>query len=616
MPAAAALSVHQRKQRKKAKSKARAQAASVSSPSASASARLLWLRSLPASAGVLSPDVLSDAFVSAARSRWSAAAASGPFPHVTLGGSADGGCGLLSAEFAAALLADCRERLSFTRRETDLYSLHQSQDLKAVEERAAPAVHLLVQELYSARFRQLVAQVSGLQLSALSSSVSISCAVYGAGDRLLCHDDRLQGRRIAYILYLVPQDWAERDGGQLDLFASAEGLQPSAPVHSPRTVSLVPAFNTLSFFAVRPDSHHSVREVTAAAPGRLRVAISGWFHGPDEDGQETSSGSAAEQQQQQQQQPAVVCPPLLQLPCESLMPPPRPASASASAVLSYWLAAEYLRPAVCRSACARFQQDSAIQLTGLLRPERYDQLMAELLSLQPPQQHTQWIGGLRLTVDDSSSGGERMADERRWLRCGPLNQANYGRFAFHAPGSERSADSSGESTAALQAFSLFVRSPVFASWLSRVTGLASSFTGCSGEWRRFGCGDYSLAHDGDGEQREEACDLNFCFLPLTAARSRRDWKDDWGGALHYIAAGVEEPLLCSPPAANTATVVYRAGCSSQAAGEQEGEEGEEGGSSSAAVMRFVSYVSHRAPCPRYDCDLVFRPAASDDGRQG
>lgn len=37
-------------------------------------------------------------------------------------------------------------------------------------------------------------------------------------DCLLCHDDELEGRRIAYIYYLV-DDWTEADGGALDLFS-------------------------------------------------------------------------------------------------------------------------------------------------------------------------------------------------------------------------------------------------------------------------------------------------------------------------------------------------------------------------------------------------------------
>ena len=38
----------------------------------------------------------------------------------------------------------------------------------------------------------------------------------------MCHDDDIQGtvegRRIAFIYYLVPDDWKDSDGGTLDLF--------------------------------------------------------------------------------------------------------------------------------------------------------------------------------------------------------------------------------------------------------------------------------------------------------------------------------------------------------------------------------------------------------------
>ena len=36
-------------------------------------------------------------------------------------------------------------------------------------------------------------------------------------DALLCHDDELEGRRIAFILYLVPS-WDRDLGGTLDLY--------------------------------------------------------------------------------------------------------------------------------------------------------------------------------------------------------------------------------------------------------------------------------------------------------------------------------------------------------------------------------------------------------------
>lgn len=42
--------------------------------------------------------------------------------------------------------------------------------------------------------------------------------IFVTADVLLCHDDELEGRRIAFILYLVPP-WDTADGGALDLFS-------------------------------------------------------------------------------------------------------------------------------------------------------------------------------------------------------------------------------------------------------------------------------------------------------------------------------------------------------------------------------------------------------------
>ena len=35
---------------------------------------------------------------------------------------------------------------------------------------------------------------------------------------MLCHDDELEERHIAFIYYLVPESWSKEEGGTLDLF--------------------------------------------------------------------------------------------------------------------------------------------------------------------------------------------------------------------------------------------------------------------------------------------------------------------------------------------------------------------------------------------------------------
>jgi len=44
-------------------------------------------------------------------------------------------------------------------------------------------------------------------------------------DILLCHDDELDTRRVAFALYLTPS-WSKEDGGRLDLF-DMDGLYAS-----------------------------------------------------------------------------------------------------------------------------------------------------------------------------------------------------------------------------------------------------------------------------------------------------------------------------------------------------------------------------------------------------
>ena len=48
------------------------------------------------------------------------------------------------------------------------------------------------------------------------SIMSFVCCLHV--DVLLCHDDELEGRRIAYIFYLVPPDWEADDGGMILFF--------------------------------------------------------------------------------------------------------------------------------------------------------------------------------------------------------------------------------------------------------------------------------------------------------------------------------------------------------------------------------------------------------------
>ena len=87
-------------------------------------------------------------------------------------------------------------------------------------------------------------------------------------DYLLCHDDKVQGRKIAFIINLS-KDWTEKDGGQLELFNSKN--------NEPTTVaaSITPKFNQFNIFEVTDKSFHQINEIVS---NKNRISLAGWFY--------------------------------------------------------------------------------------------------------------------------------------------------------------------------------------------------------------------------------------------------------------------------------------------------------------------------------------------------
>ena len=148
--------------------------------------------------------------------------------------------------------------------------------------------------LYSSEFRDYLSTVTGAgPLSGKKTDMAIN--VYTPGCHLLCHDDVIGSRRVSYILYLTDPDrpWKEEWGGALRLYPTQTFTEKDGQIFkvpSPDfSFSIPPAFNQLSFFSVQPgESFHDVEEVFARTDkdkeqddgGRIRMAISGWYHIP------------------------------------------------------------------------------------------------------------------------------------------------------------------------------------------------------------------------------------------------------------------------------------------------------------------------------------------------
>lgn len=213
--------------------------------------------------------------------------------------------GVIQSLISPTLLRDVRseiQNLSFTPKETDIYKIHQSGDLANLDGlddsslKLLPSLLILRDAMYSSDFREYLSAVTGSgPLSGRKTDMAIN--VYTPGCHLLCHDDVIGSRRVSYILYLTDPDtpWKEEWGGALRLYPTQTYTEDDGEitkVPSPDySVSIPPAFNQLSFFAVQPgESFHDVQEVYAEdqdqdkekSSERVRMAISGWYHIPQE----------------------------------------------------------------------------------------------------------------------------------------------------------------------------------------------------------------------------------------------------------------------------------------------------------------------------------------------
>ncbi|KAH6898650.1 Oxoglutarate and iron-dependent oxygenase degradation C-term-domain-containing protein [Thelonectria olida] len=226
-------------------------------------------------------------------------AQSGPYKHAVING-------LVDDSLLRSVRNEIKANVSFTPKETDIYKIHQSGDLANLDglddESLAklPSLLKLRDAVYSEAFRDYVSHITNCgPLSGRKTDIAIN--IYTPGCYLLCHDDVIGSRRVSYILYLVDPDkpWQPEWGGALRLFPVSEIKDKDGEVaRTPQpdvTKIIPPAWNQLSFFAVQPgESFHDVEEVYHAKTkeqlekdgGRVRMAISGWFHIPQigEDG--------------------------------------------------------------------------------------------------------------------------------------------------------------------------------------------------------------------------------------------------------------------------------------------------------------------------------------------
>lgn len=445
-------------------------------------------------------------------------------------------CPLIEPSLLRSVRDEVQEHLSFTEKETDIYKIFQSGDLANLDGlddsslSKLPSLLKLRDAMYSARFREYLSSVTGSgKLSGKKTDMAIN--IYTEGCHLLCHDDVIGSRRVSYILYLTDPDvpWQEKWGGALRLYptttkndAKGEAVKIPSPDFS---LSIPPAFNQLSFFTVQPgESFHDVEEVYHHREGedkskkRVRMAISGWFHIPQEgeDGYEEGLEERLAERSS-----------LAQLQGRGDiydLPQPNPVSWEASEVsgkgkgkleehaegnefteddlefLVQYLAASYLTPDIAEEMSEAFENESSLSLERFLN-EKFASRVSAYIEDQERQ-------GLPTSSDEIQAQTE-------WIVARPPHKH---RYLYQQP-------AEGDiSNPIKELLNVLFPSQAFRKWLALITGVdhlkSHNFLA-----RRFRRGaDYTLASGYDGE--EPRLEFTLCLTPTTGWEKEPEDEDD------------------------------------------------------------------------------------------
>ncbi|XP_076052470.1 prolyl 3-hydroxylase sud1 [Oratosquilla oratoria] len=381
------------------------------------------------------------------------------------------------------------QELNYVEKNNDLYKFRQTVDLKKVNSSCLSSLRTFIY----GDFRQWLTEMTGIPLN---DKIDLGSSQYGYTDYLLCHDDELEGRRIAYILYLT-KDWTHEDGGCLELFNTDDNAQPKKVVKS-----LHPKWNSFAFFEVSPTSFHQVAEVLSK--DKLRLSLNGWFHGPD-----------------------IVRPPKYQEPRSLLKPPGHIEQEE----LYSWINPIYLDMASQKEIRRRFKEDSEIELESFLAKDKYEEVKAALCD---PSLKWKWKGPANKRHYQSVKQ-TKVADivqrclaflhsEAMFLILSQLTGLHLHKLAPQDSDSEEEEEDA-------QA--------------------EKSKPSLACEVRRWSPGCYTLIHDHDPAGTEYALDTLIFFGQLD------NWKEEFGGFTSYVAKDEDEELLTVVPQSNSMALVYR-----------------------------------------------------------
>ncbi|ODQ79697.1 hypothetical protein BABINDRAFT_7914 [Babjeviella inositovora NRRL Y-12698] len=395
---------------------------------------------------------------------------------------------------------EVENEIVFTKKETDIYKVHQSGDLANLsgldwdDLSRLPSLFKMRAAIYSEEFRDYLSELTGCgKLSGVKTDMSIN--TYTKSCHLLTHDDVIGSRRVSFILYLPDADktWKEHYGGALRLFPSVIPNVPQTDYHC----KLVPQFNQIAFFTVQPGlSFHDVEEVRV---NKQRLSIQGWFHIPQEgeDGyipgeQEATEARSSLQQLQSKELAEFDFPkpirtgfPVDELRVYELVSEVFPGLAKAE----HEYLAEFMNPTLLdlsqiHQMHSVFSEESVIEIPELLNPEFAGLLYEAIRTLEmeakmpqtaaeiqypwkcavPPHKHRYMYLDGRQPEDVTTSAGTQRAI------VGPQDAPNFALTQYIAQSAAPRDDA--HVTVQLARVGAMFQSLAFRKWVAAVTGLA------------------------------------------------------------------------------------------------------------------------------------------------
>ena len=182
-----------------------------------------------------------------------------PYPHISIPN--------FLIEDKAEEIKEALFELEFQEFDTDLYHFFKTIDIKNTEN--LPKIITEFHEfIFSTKANKFFAKLTSTPLSSKVGDLhSILCQ---QTHYLLCHDDQVDERIIAFIVNLS-DDFEKEDGGALQLYDIDENRQPKQVCKT-----IIPKFNQLNVFTVSDISYHEISEIEHK--DKNRISISGWYY--------------------------------------------------------------------------------------------------------------------------------------------------------------------------------------------------------------------------------------------------------------------------------------------------------------------------------------------------